>query len=456
MKNDYRQKLHLEPKKGWLNDPNGLCFFKGEYHVYFQYSPGSAEGKTLKHWGHFKSPDLIHWEFTGAVLFPDIPEDRDGVYSGCGLVKDDTLYLFYTGNVKEKGDYDYINSGRGANVILVTTKDGHNMSEKKVLLRNSDYPDYCSCHVRDPKVWEEDGKYRMILGARTRDSKSCALLYISDDLINWKYDCTLFGYDGSYMWECPDMFDLNGERFLSVSPQGLTEKDAVVNGWTMEKHIYQNVYSSGLFRLCNGIFRIYHEWDYGFDFYAPQTFDAPDGRKLLIGWEGIGDIPYHNATTELGWQHCLTLIRELTYENDKGMMQNPVKEYEKLRGESKAIHNGDTFKTSLPFDFTGKTDGDFSLILSDILKIGYKDELASLTFISDKAGCGRTSRFAELEECKDIRIIADASSIEIYLNGGEKVLSSRMYPEDTEIELSAEGIEGTIYSLGSLEVTFDE
>ena len=138
MKNDLRQKLHLEPKSGWINDPNGLCYFKGEYHVYYQYSPDSPTGSGRKCWGHLKSPDLINWRSMGIVLFPDTPDDKDGVYSGCGFVKDDTLYLFYTGNVKEDGDHDYVTSGRGANVILVTTQNGHDMSDKKVLLRNSD------------------------------------------------------------------------------------------------------------------------------------------------------------------------------------------------------------------------------------------------------------------------------------------------------------------------------
>ncbi len=167
MKNDFRQAFHLEPQSGWLNDPNGLCWFKGYYHVYFQYAPDNAEGAANKCWGHFQSKDLTSWEFTGTVLFPDTPDDRNGVYSGCGFVKGDTLYLFYTGNVKQDGDYDYITAGRGANTILVTTKDGVTMSEKKVLLRNSDYPDYCSCHVRDPKVWEQDGEYKMVLTVHT-------------------------------------------------------------------------------------------------------------------------------------------------------------------------------------------------------------------------------------------------------------------------------------------------
>ena len=221
MRNDHRQKLHLEPLKGWLNDPNGLCFFNGAYHVYFQYAPDSPEGKGGKCWGHWESGDLLSWRFTGTVLFPDTPEDKNGVYSGCGFVKGDTLYLFYTGNVKYPGDHDYITSGRGANVILVTTEDGVTMSGKKVLLRNEDYPSYCSCHVRDPKVWEEDGRYHMVLGARTLDSKGCVLYYVSDDLVNWEHERTLFGGDGSFMWECPDEFVLGGRRYLSASPQGV-------------------------------------------------------------------------------------------------------------------------------------------------------------------------------------------------------------------------------------------
>ena len=117
MKNDFRQKLHLEVSKGWLNDPNGLSFFKGKYHVFFQFSPYSAYGKGDKCWGHWESPDLINWTFKGTVLRPDSPADRSGVYSGCGLVSGDTLHLFYTGNVKKEGNFDYITSGREANVI---------------------------------------------------------------------------------------------------------------------------------------------------------------------------------------------------------------------------------------------------------------------------------------------------------------------------------------------------
>lgn len=443
MKNDYRQMLHLEPKTGWLNDPNGLCFFKGEYHVYFQYAPDSAEGKGLKCWGHWKSPDLLHWRFTGTVLFPDIPEDRSGVYSGCGFVKDDMLYLFYTGNVKEEGDHDYITSGRGANVILVTTEDGHNMSAKKVLLRNSDYPDYCSCHVRDPKVWEEDGKYHMVLGARTLDDKGCVLYYISEDLVNWSFDKEIRTPDSGYMWECPDEFTLGGERFLSISPQGLPH----------EKYFSQNVYSSGYLKTDTGV---YNEWDRGFDFYAPQTFDAPDGRRILIGWEGIGDIPYTNPTVSLGWQHCLTLPRELSLSENGEMLQQPIRELEKLRRSSQPVYSGESLTAQLPFEICGDCGKEFSLTFEGILKFEYSGGEAALAFLSKSAGGGRIARFAKLDNCRDFRIIADKASAEVYLNGGEKVFSSRMYPADTEITVTADGISGTLYQLDGIEVIPDE
>ena len=441
MVNDLRQKLHLEPHKGWLNDPNGLCFFKGEYHVYFQYSPDSPDGSGRKCWGHFKSRDLLSWQYTGIVLFPDTPDDKDGVFSGCGLVKGDKLYLFYTGNVEHEGDYDYVTSGRGANVILVTTEDGHNMSAKKTILRNSDYPDHISCHVRDPKVWEENGCYHMVLGARTLNDKGSVLCYVSKDLENWEFEEEIFTLDMGYMWECPDQFVLGSNTYLSFSPQGIRA----------QKYRFQNVYSSGYLAMETGVFT---EWDNGFDFYAPQSFEAPDGRRLFIGWMGIGDIPYFNPTTALGWQHCLTLICELTVRQDGRLLRNLVAEYEKLRGQSCDITDGKSCDTELPFELVGKTDKAFSAELANVLTLVYNNGEAVLQFTGD-AGCGRTTRYARLAGCDDIRLIADKTSCEIFLGGGEIVFSSRMYPADTNVRLITHGISGKLYALNGIEVSLD-
>ena len=302
----WRQRFHIEPPDGWLNDPNGLSFYKDEYHVYFQYSPIAPDGHTPRGWGHYHGSDLMHMTYDRAVMMPDIPEDSHGVYSGSAIENDGVLHIFYTGNVKMIGDYDYVKAGRGANVIHVTTTDGSKMSEKQVLLRNSDYPDFCSCHVRDPKVWKEGDIWKMVLGARTLDDEGCVLVYESDDLINWKYTGKVYKEGYGYMWECPDYFEIDGKGFLSTCPQGMPHYETK----------WQNLNESGYFpvqgKLEDSVLGDFTEWDMGFDFYAPQTFLDPQGRRILIGWLGMDNKVYGNATTELGWQHCLTIPRVVT------------------------------------------------------------------------------------------------------------------------------------------------
>ena len=163
----YRHKYHLMPPTGWLNDPNGLSYYGGNYHEFFQYAPENARGGD-KCWGHYQSPDLLNWEYTGIAIYPDTEYDRNGAYSGGALTDDGNLELFYTGNLKEEGDFDYINAGRGATVIYLSTEDGVHLTEKELLMTNDDYPADLSRHVRDPKVWKDRGSYYMLLGARTR------------------------------------------------------------------------------------------------------------------------------------------------------------------------------------------------------------------------------------------------------------------------------------------------
>ncbi len=438
----WRQKLHLEPPVGWLNDPNGLCFFGGKYHVFFQYSPDSADGSGKKCWGHYESPNLLKWQFAGTALSPDIPEDRDGVYSGSAIIADGKMELFYTGNVKESGNHDYIRSGRGANVIRVSSPDGRNFSPKKVELKNSDYPEYCSCHVRDPKLWEENGQYYMILGARTLSDEGCALIYSSKNLDEWRFEKKMSVPDFGYMWECPDLFSVGRQRFLSISPQGLKHSDT--------KH--QNVYSSGYFRAGKGTLKHFEEWDYGFDFYAPQTFEAPGGRRILIGWLGIVDSPYTNPTVSAGWQHCLTLPREITVSGDGAVLQNPVCELERLRGTELAVLEGECKHIPLPCELSGKVDGSFELTLDGTLTLFYDGKKFRLAFAEGGLGSGRTVRNCAMEACRDIRVIADMSSLEIYLDGGRKVLSTRFYPDGEAVALHARGISLKGWRLNGMEV----
>ena len=319
----FRQTFHLMPPVGWLNDPNGLCRCGDWYHVFYQYGPFDPTG-GVKMWGHYRSRDLLHWEQLPPMLYPDQPWDIHGVYSGSALVEDGTLYLYYTGNVKHAGNYDYIKAGRGHNTALAVSKDGVTVESNTLLMENKDYPDGLTCHVRDPKVWKKENTYYMVLGARTKKDEGQVLLYRSEDRIHWSLANRVkteepFGY----MWECPDYFEIGDKKILSASVQGL-------EGGQWED---RNVYQSGYFLLegeISGDYQLgeYRLWDYGFDYYAPQSFQTEDGRIIQIGWMGMPDCKeYTNRTIEDGWQHCFTVPREI-YIKDGLPCQRPVRELE--------------------------------------------------------------------------------------------------------------------------------
>ncbi|MCH3971373.1 MAG: glycoside hydrolase family 32 protein [Oscillospiraceae bacterium] len=446
--NRWRQAFHLEPPHGWLNDPNGLCWFGGRYHVFFQYSPESAAGAGEKCWGHYESPDFLHWQFTGIVLRPDTADDCSGVYSGSAVAAKEILHLFYTGNVKMPGSYDYITAGRGSNVLHVTSRDGRQMSPKRCLLRNADYPG-CTCHVRDPKVWHSEQGWKMVLGARSTADKGQVLVFHGSDLDHWQYAATIttpepFGY----MWECPDYFRLDGRGVLSVSPQGLPHSALR----------YQNVYQSGWFsaagKLEEGHLDAFTEWDRGFDFYAPQTFCAPDGRRILIGWMGLPDIAYQNPTTSLGWQHCLTVPRELSWDKKGRLCQHPVRELQALLGTAQTLSAGSSTAATLPFALSASPEKSFSITLAEGLTLRYNEEekLCQLCFTDKALGGGRTLRSVQMDCCHDVQILVDRSSLEIYLNGGAVVFSTRFYPKEEEIALQLSGTDAALRPMRAMEV----
>lgn len=423
---NWRQSLHLEPPTGWMNDPNGLCYAGGKYHVFFQYTPEAADGSGLRRWGHYESADDGRsWEFTGTFLSPDIPEDRTGVFSGSAVTIDGVIHIFYTGNVELEGNYDYVTSGREANQIHVISANGRVAGPKSVILRNSDYPAWCSCHVRDPKVWIDNGLWKMVLGARTLDDKGCVLFYETDDPEHWTYVKSMSVPDFGYMWECPDLFTVEGKVFLGVSPQGLPH----------DEFRFQNAFSSGYFRVAGDRLCDFEEFDYGFDFYAPQTFVDKNGDRILIGWMGIGDSSYTNPTVDLGWQHCLTLPRRLSLAPDGSIRQEPVI-HSDLLGKTEIVEVGQTKAASLPCDITvPSVSGAFLLKIEDV-QIRYDGSVLVLDLEGAASGYGRKIRKVKTGPISDLRVICDRSSIEVFADRGRYVMSTRFYPEDKEIEIS--------------------
>ena len=453
----FRLGHHLMPPVGWLNDPNGLCWYKGKYHVFFQYAPFDVEG-GLKFWGHYTSEDMIDWKYEGTALYPDSSYDCHGVYSGSALVDDGKLHLFFTGNVKIDGDYDYINEGRETSTLHVESEDGIHFSNKEEVISFSEYPEEFTCHIRDPKVWKENGKYFMVLGGRLKGDKGAVLVYESGDLKEWKLLRTIttpevFGY----MWECPDYFELDGEKILSVSPQGLTR----------EEFRFQNIYQSGYFILKeDGSVDVkdFREWDMGFDFYAPQTFTDVQGRRILIGWMGMPDADeeYVNKTIEEGWQHCLTVPRELKLKDGK-ILQYPVKELENLRKEKTVLNDENSavelrVEVNEGFDLVleeiALTGSSFQISMGGQMLFRYENGTAEIGF-PGVTGAGRKVRKAQINELRNIRFLVDTSAAEIYLNDGETVFSTRYYPDREDLLLKIQGgkYKGNLWNLRSMRFT---
>lgn len=432
---------HLMPETGWLNDPNGLCQLGGVYHIYFQYTPFEPTGE-LKLWGHYTTRDFIHYTACDPVLYPDKDFDAHGVYSGSAMVEDGEIHFYYTGNVKyfDREDYDYILSGRGSATIHCVSRDGFHFSSKEVLLCNDDYPSDVSCHVRDPKVLKHEGAYYMVLGARDVNSRGLILVYRSLNRETWTYHgrITVQGSFG-YMWECPDLFFLDGQLCLICCPQGVEQQGldyANIHQCTVIPLDYD--FSPGVFQIKDiSDFRMV---DRGFDFYAPQTFSDERGRRILIGWMGIPDADYTNPTADHGWQHALTIPRVLSMEEGR-LIQQPVEEMKYLRAHSReydiaALNQAG--ESGLVFELEAEFSHCESMVLTLREHVFLTWERGVLTLDESSCGCGRTRRSVKLTNLFELRIFSDQSSLEIFVNHGQEVFTSRVYSRQGGVRLEGD------------------
>ena len=531
MTNDFwTPQFHLFPPQSWMNDPNGLCQFKSVYHAFYQYTP-EWPANELRFWGHAVSKDLLSWETLPIAISPDAACDKDGAFSGsawietrnttadgcghgdnaaadngngaaagdCGHGVDtagEVMRLFYTGNVMDEThpEADGIDVGREAYEVMITSEDGLSFSPKRVVLKPADYPGTCTNHVRDPKVWEQDGALRMLLGTRERDTAAgnkksaderhdsgAVLIYDSNDCgESWTLHSVIRGTNAlgqreafGYMWECPFLVQLDDQEFLSVCPQGLSEGAGTGPSAGTESSIgaskgsrlndsanlqenassepldkWQNIWQSGYFSLPEGQKLINVEtvstdsfvlWDHGFDFYAPQTFVDDSGRTILIGWMGIIDPTYHSYSEGIGFCHNLTLPRELSLSDDGVILQQPIKELDARRRECEEF-SADGFveigQLSADIEISG-ISGDGMLTLNDALVLSYSKGIFALQFIDKDTAAGRTQRSIELNQLSDLRVIVDGSTVEIYLNDGRVVFSTRWFPASEHLTLNS-------------------
>lgn len=445
----YRLKYHIMPPIGWLNDPNGLCQKDGVHHIYFQYCPYNVEG-DLKTWGHVTTKDYINYQYHDIAIYPDHDWDCHGAYSGSAFIKDNQIHYFYTGNVKlfDKDDYDYINSGRLSNTITLTSSNGFDFSEKQLVLDNNDYPKNISNHIRDPKIFENDRYYYMVLGARTTDDQGCVVLYESTDLKTWTYFTQITTKEPfGYMWECPDMIKLDDQWLLLSCPQGV-KKDGID---------YENVHQTTVMYLDadfkNKQFEItkIEQLDRGFDFYAQQSYLDEQNRRIMIGWMGIPDASYTNPTTEAMWQHALTLPRELKLVNGK-LQQEVLSEFKHLRHNQKTFLANAIGKQQLTSDvyelIVDKLNNQkMSLKLKQGCILSYNQGILTLDITA--SGSGRDCRSVKLDSLDKLHIYADTSSLEIFVNDGIATFTTRVYCKQDEY-LDFEGNEETNFVYYSL------
>lgn len=431
-----RPKIHFTAPRNWINDPNGLTYFNGEYHIFYQHFPYDTSWGTM-HWGHAVTKDFQTFKHLPIALYPSKDYDRNGIFSGSALNYNGKMYLYYTA-IKygiENPEYIHkplIKDDLIASQALLISEDGYHFNNKEskyqVVEVITDPSLGHDQHTRDPKVWlGKNGHVYMILGSKVPngdDFDGEVLFYESEDGMTFTYKNRFVDSSIGNMWECPDLFELDGELFLVVCPQGISQRG----------YDYANVYQTGYFKVDydfdNNTYKIseFKELDRGFDIYAPQSFLDEKNRRIQYAWMGIPDAEYNNQpTVDYCWQHALTMPRVLSYKNNQ-IYQQPLDEMKNLRLEKivsncKNIKQKDTVVYEMQVDFDKSQD--FVLQIRDDVQLSYLNHVLSLSL--KQSGYGRSIRAVELNEVNSLTIYSDTSSLEIFINDGQEVFTTRLY-----------------------------
>ncbi|CPR19821.1 glycoside hydrolase family 32 protein [Brenneria goodwinii] len=437
---------HLAPTVGWMNDPNGLVWYDGMYHAFYQHYPYEPVWGPM-HWGHARSRDLIHWEHLPVALAPAGKDDKDGCFSGSAVDNNGELALIYTGHVHE-GDRAS-DAGLRQVQCLATSRDGiHFTPQGKVI----DAPEGIQ-HFRDPKVWKMGDYWYVVLGLKV-ENRGEVRLWRSTDLRNWEPQGLLArsAAGESYMWECPDFFPLGDKWVLLFSPQGMKAE-----GYR-NRNLFQSGYMIGTWQPGSEfmIETPFIEIDAGHDFYAPQTLLAPDGRRIMLGWLDMWESLMPEK--EHLWAGMLSMPRELTLTSDNRLRVVPAAEIDACCHEDRQQCNVKLKNGSLPLaqDCAAQfVTLDVDLQNSDAEKYGvslgsepnneqglfiYVDNQAQRLVLERRYPAYNISGYRSvplpLSDNLQLRIFFDRSSVEVFVNDGESCLSSRIYPHEQQRHLS--------------------
>lgn len=422
----YRSHFHMEPSIGWMNDPNGLIYVDGEFHLFYQANPYDAKNENMA-WGHFVSKDLIKYEEIDVAIYPELDKEETGCFSGSAFVEDKQLKLVYTRH------YEVPNTKCKENQYIVTTKDKVNFVKDELpCVDPSELPDNIDKEeFRDPQIFYFNNRCYLIIGGHTIDNKGVFLLFSGSDSKHLHYDFYLGPYEHTYqMVECPSFVKVDGKDVIIYSTYGTFRKN---NSISMSHLVF---YILGQFKPEQKTFIIEGEGqiDNGDSFYAPKTIEYCQ-IPTMIGWMENWNKIYKTAVFNHNWVGSFSFPRVLKIKNNElyqelyPTLSNYIKKEIKLEDK-----NGQISTHSLN-EFT--FDHDFMLVLrreNGRIKIFKKKDVIHLDML-------RTNNlhemiFTSIHKYKEgkITFLLDTSSIEVFINDGKESLTSRFYLHGDKFE----------------------
>ena len=426
-----RPQLHFTAPYHWINDPNGLIYFQGHYHIFYQHFPYANQWGTM-HWGHAITQDFIHYQHLPIALYPSKDYDRNGCFSGSAIEIDNQLYLYYTAirYAKENPDYVHVQFGDDdlrASQALVISQDGlhfdnqNNKQQIIPMIQDAYIGDYR--HTRDPKVWKKaDGKYAMVIGSKVayeNDYCGKALFYESDDGIHFTYKNSYQDNDIGNMWECPDVMQVDNQYIMIFSPENTDLPPKPVSNAR-----YMPIDFDEETLTIHGHGDVPY-LDYGLDFYAPQTFLSKDNERMLLGW-----LRMRKPVPGQEWVGMFIMPRILNYQN--GTL------YQKLLPEIDALFDKEgEISFQKPFKLVADLNSNSYLNLGGFM-IDIQDDCLhinreNVSIVANKVCNDVVS--PQLHGHYHIELYYDYHVFEIFINQGKYTMSQIVYELNNDIDL---------------------
>lgn len=447
----YRPQFHFSPPAQWMNDPNGMVYYEGEYHLFYQHYPDSSVWGPM-HWGHAVSPDMVHWQHLPIALYPD---SLGYIFSGSAVIdKDNTSGFGTEENPAMIAIFTYsdpIGAKAGRNDFQ-TQGIAYSLDKGRTWVKYEGNPVLESPGIadfRDPKViWNEStGKWVMVLAVKDKVS-----IYSSADLKTWEFESD-FGSDlGAHggVWECPDLFPLTNENGETKWVMLVSINPGAPNGGSATQYFVGD-FDGSSFTPDDSVTR----WmDYGTDNYAGVTWsDVPesDGRRLLIGW--MNNWQYANTIPTKGWRGANTVPRELKLDG-MSLKSVPVKELASLRKEAvkfdmqKEEWELPASLMEIELEVNASEGEQFQVVFSNDQGEEVVIELAPGELSVDRSGAGVddfNGGFAKIHKAplisapEQVKIYLDLSSVEIFVNDGATVMTELVFPDKPYNKLQVKG-----------------